>query len=109
MKDGVTITDAALAQIVVGAAEQVEGVRVDTAVEDGAVVPPYYDSLIAKLIVWDADRGAAIRRAVRALGELEVDGVPTTRETALEILQCDEFRSGEYSTTFLEERMAVVS
>ena len=85
------------------------GVRVDTAVEDGAVVPPFYDSLIAKLIVWDADRGAAIMRAVRALGELEVDGVPTTRETALEILQCDEFRSGEYSTTFLEERLALVS
>jgi len=85
------------------------GVRVDTAVEDGVVVPPFYDSLIAKLIVWDADRAATIKRAVRALGELEVEGVPTTRETALEILECDEFRSGDYSTTFLEERMAVAS
>src|SRR6266496_4282713 len=71
------------------------GVRVDTAVEDGAVVPPFYDSLIAKLIVWDADRGAAIRRALRALGELEVHGVPTTREVALEILQTDEFARSE--------------
>jgi acetyl-CoA carboxylase biotin carboxylase subunit len=85
------------------------GVRVDTAVEDGAVVPPYYDSLIAKVIVWDADRPAAIARAVRALGELEVDGVPTTREAALDILQTDEFESGDYSTAFLEERYAEVA
>jgi acetyl-CoA carboxylase biotin carboxylase subunit len=84
------------------------GVRVDTAVEDGSVVPPYYDSLIAKVIVWDADRPAAIARAVRALGELEVEGVPTTREAALEILQTEEFRSGEYSTAFLEARYAGV-
>jgi acetyl-CoA carboxylase biotin carboxylase subunit len=84
------------------------GVRVDTAVEDGSVVPPYYDSLIAKVIVWDSDRPAAISRAVRALGELEIEGVPTTRDAALEILQTDEFADGEYSTTFLEERYAEV-
>jgi acetyl-CoA carboxylase biotin carboxylase subunit len=84
------------------------GVRVDTAVEDGSVVPPYYDSLIAKVIVWDADRPAAIARAVRALGELEVEGVPTTRDAALEILQTEEFRRGEYSTAFLEARYAEV-
>ena len=83
------------------------GVRVDTHVEDGTVIPPYYDSLVAKVIVWDEDRPAAIARAVRALGELEVDGVPTTRELALEILQSDAFASGEYSTSFLEERAAV--
>ena len=80
------------------------GVRVDTAVEDGSVVPPYYDSLIAKLIVWDTDRRAAIARSVRALGELEIEGVPTTREAALDILQTDEFTSGEYTTAFLEDR-----
>ncbi len=85
------------------------GVRVDTAVEDGSVVPPYYDSLIAKVIVWDADRPSAISRALRALGELEVEGVPTTREAALEILQTDEFTSGEYSTSFLEERYAGIA
>jgi acetyl-CoA carboxylase, biotin carboxylase subunit len=83
------------------------GVRVDTALEDGAVIPPYYDSLVAKVIVWDEDRAAAIARAVRALGELVVEGVPTTRELALEVLQSDAFRSGEYSTSFLEERMAL--
>jgi acetyl-CoA carboxylase, biotin carboxylase subunit len=79
------------------------GVRVDTFVEDGAVIPPYYDSLIAKMIVRDDTRDAAIARALRALGELEVVGVPTTREAALEIIASDEFRSGEYSTSFLEE------
>ena len=77
--------------------------RVDTWVEDGTVVPPYYDSLIAKLIVWDADRPAAIARALRALGELEVRGVPTTREAAIDILRSEEFQRGDYSTTFLEE------
>jgi acetyl-CoA carboxylase biotin carboxylase subunit len=82
------------------------GVRVDTAVEDGSVVPPYYDSLIAKVIVWDADRPAAIARAVRALGELEVDGVPTTRDVALEILQSGRFAGGDYDTKFLEELYA---
>src|SRR5439155_10788297 len=62
------------------------GVRVDTHVEDGAVVPPYYDSLLAKLIVWDETRDAAIGRGIRALGELEVEGLPTTREVALDVL-----------------------
>ena len=86
------------------------GVRVDTAVEDGSVVPPYYDSLIAKVIVWDADRPAAIARAVRALRELEVDGVPTTRDAALEILDSPTFRSGEYHTGYLAEtELAAVS
>jgi acetyl-CoA carboxylase biotin carboxylase subunit len=84
-------------------------VRVDTAVEDGSVVPPYYDSLIAKVIVWDADRPSAIARAGRALGELQIDGVPTTREAALEILATDEFASGDYSTAFLEELYAEVA
>jgi len=85
------------------------GVRVDTSVEDGSVVPPYYDSLIAKVIVWDGDRPAAIARAVRALGELAVDGVPTTRDAALDILATDEFVSGDYSTAFLERRYAEVA
>jgi geranyl-CoA carboxylase alpha subunit len=79
------------------------GVRVDTFVEDGASIPPHYDSLIAKVIVCDDTRDAAIARALRSLGELDVLGVPTTREAALEIIASDEFRSGEYSTSFLEE------
>jgi acetyl-CoA carboxylase, biotin carboxylase subunit len=79
------------------------GVRVDTFVEDGSVIPPYYDSLIAKVIVHDDTRDMCIERARRVLRELDVRGVPTTREVALDILGSDEFQSGDYSTSFLEE------
>jgi acetyl-CoA carboxylase, biotin carboxylase subunit len=79
------------------------GVRVDTFVENGTVISPHYDSLIAKVIVRDESREAAIARAQRVLTELEVAGVPTTREAALDILASEEFRSGQYSTSFLEE------
>jgi len=79
------------------------GVRVDTFVEDGTVVPPHYDSLIAKIVVVDETRPAAIARALRALDELEVRGVPTTREAAIDILGSEQFRSGDYSTSFLED------
>jgi acetyl-CoA carboxylase biotin carboxylase subunit len=86
------------------------GIRLDTHVEEGSVISPYYDSLIAKLIVWDEDRHAAIERALRALGELELRGVPTTREAAMEILASETFRSGRYSTSFLDEtQLAAVS
>jgi acetyl-CoA carboxylase biotin carboxylase subunit len=86
------------------------GIRLDTHVEEGSVIPPYYDSLIAKAIVWDESRPLAIERTLRALGDLEVRGIPTTRDMAIEILGSEEFRSGEYSTSFLEEkRLAAVS
>jgi acetyl-CoA carboxylase biotin carboxylase subunit len=78
------------------------GVRVDTFVESGTVVPPFYDSLIAKLIVWDTTRDAAIARAERALRETVVEGVPTTRDLALGVLASEPFRSGDYSTSTLE-------
>jgi acetyl-CoA carboxylase biotin carboxylase subunit len=79
------------------------GVRVDTFAEEGSVIPPNYDSLIAKVIVRDDTRAAAIARARRVLTEFEIAGVPTTREVALDILDSPEFRSGQYSTSFLEE------
>jgi acetyl-CoA carboxylase biotin carboxylase subunit len=79
------------------------GVRVDTFVEDGTVISPYYDSMIAKLVVWDTGRDAAIDRAARVLSELVVEGVPTTRDLALSILASEEFRSGVYSTSTLAE------
>jgi acetyl-CoA carboxylase biotin carboxylase subunit len=79
------------------------GVRVDTAVEDGLEIPPFYDSLIAKVIVSDEDRPAALARAVRALEELVVEGIPTTRELALDVLRSDGFGSGAYSTGYLDE------
>jgi acetyl-CoA carboxylase biotin carboxylase subunit len=79
------------------------GVRLDTYLEEGSAISPYYDSLIGKLIVWAEDREAAIARGLRALGELELEGVPTTRALALEILGSDEFLGGAYSTSFLDE------
>jgi acetyl-CoA carboxylase biotin carboxylase subunit len=85
------------------------GVRVDTFVEPGTMIPPYYDSMIAKLIVWDADRGAAIARAERALHETAIEGVPTTRELALEVLGSEPFRTGDYSTSTLELLRAAVA
>jgi acetyl-CoA carboxylase, biotin carboxylase subunit len=77
--------------------------RVDTFVEDGTVIPPHYDSLIAKLLVWGDDRDRAVSRVLRALRELDVRGVPTTREVAMEVIASEAFRSGEYSTGYLEE------
>jgi acetyl-CoA carboxylase biotin carboxylase subunit len=79
------------------------GVRLDTHVEDGYRVPPHYDSLLGKLVVWDESRPEAIDRMLRALGELVLEGVPTTRELAIDILRSEEFASGRYSTSFLAE------
>jgi acetyl-CoA carboxylase, biotin carboxylase subunit len=85
------------------------GIRLDTHIEEGAVIPPYYDSLLAKLIVWDETRPLAIERGLRGLRELELRGIPTTRDVAAEILDSEEFRSGRYSTSFLDEkRLATV-
>ena len=77
------------------------GVRVDTAIRPGDEIPPFYDSMIAKVIVGDETRDAAIARAERALRELVVDGIPTTRDVALDVLGSEEFRSGAYSTSTL--------
>jgi acetyl-CoA carboxylase, biotin carboxylase subunit len=79
------------------------GVRLDTHLEEGYVVPPHYDSLLGKLVVWDETRPQAIERALRALGELVLEGVPTTRELAIDILRSEEFGSGRYSTDYLAE------
>jgi acetyl-CoA carboxylase biotin carboxylase subunit len=82
------------------------GVRLDTHVVEGARIPPFYDSLIAKLVVCDEDRPAAIARALRALGELELEGVATTRAFAAGVLASGAFASGDYSTSFLAEAHA---
>ena len=79
------------------------GIRLDTHVEAGTTIPPHYDSLIAKLTVWDADRPAAIARGVRALSELEIDGIATTRDFAMDVLRGDTFSSGDYTTSYLDE------
>ncbi len=82
------------------------GVRVDTHAYEGYTIPPFYDSLVGKLIVWAEDRPAALGRALRALQELELEGVPTTRELAMDILRNPDFVSGEYTTRFLERAEA---
>ena len=79
------------------------GVRIDTFVDEGTTITPYYDSMIAKLIVVDASRRLAIERARRALREFEIEGLATTRDVLYDILGSDEFRSGDYSTSFLDE------
>jgi len=85
------------------------GVRVDTHIYSGYTIPTFYDSLIAKLIVWDVDRPAAIMRALRALGELRVEGVPTTAPALAEVLAHPDFQSGDFSTGFLDAHRSELS
>jgi acetyl-CoA carboxylase biotin carboxylase subunit len=80
------------------------GVRVDSHLYAGYRVPPYYDSLLAKLIVHARDREAAIRRGLRALDEFAVSGLETTLPLHLAVLEDEEFRRGVVSTSFLSER-----
>jgi acetyl-CoA carboxylase biotin carboxylase subunit len=78
------------------------GVRFDSMLYPGYTIPPFYDSLLGKLIVWDEDRQAAINRLARALGELAIDGVPTTRELHLALAADPDVRAGRFDTTWLE-------
>ena len=81
------------------------GVRVSTPMRPGSVVPPFYDSLIAKIIVWDIDRPAALARARRALGELRIEGIRTTAPLIRELLSTPEVVDGDYDTGFVERRL----
>ena len=81
------------------------GVRFDSHVYTGYEIPPFYDSLIGKLIVWGEDRPAALRRMRRALSECAVIGVPTTIEFHLALLDRPEFQRGEVHTKFVEMEM----
>ncbi|MGK0741952.1 acetyl-CoA carboxylase biotin carboxylase subunit [Leucobacter sp. Z1108] len=80
-----------------------EGVRVDTYMHDGAVVPPYYDSLIAKIIVHAPTREAAIAKMVRVLERSSVKGISTTIELQLAILRDPVFSGEPITTKWLEE------
>lgn len=81
-------------------------VRVDSGYEAGNQVSPFYDSLLAKIIVWGDTREIALARARRALAEVEVHGVATTAEFLRSVIELPEFRQGQYHTTFLESWMA---
>ncbi|UUV06921.1 MULTISPECIES: acetyl-CoA carboxylase biotin carboxylase subunit [Ruegeria] len=82
------------------------GVRMDSALYDGYSIPPYYDSLIAKLIVQGRDRAEALARLERALGELIVDGIDTTVPLFHALLQEPDLRSGDYNIHWLERWLA---
>ena len=78
------------------------GVRVDSAVYPGYVIPPYYDSMVAKLIVHAPTREEAIKKMERALNEYVIEGVHTTIPFHLKVLQHPAFISGDFNTKFLE-------
>lgn len=78
------------------------GVRVDTHVYSGYTVPPYYDSMIAKLIVTAATREAAIKRMRRALGEFHIEGIKTTIPLQSKIITTSDFQQGNYDITWVE-------
>jgi len=79
------------------------GVRVDTFIYEGYEVPPFYDSLIGKLIVWAEDRNKAVKRMHRALSEFRVDGIKTTVPFHMKVFQNDLFVKGDIDTHFLED------
>ena len=82
------------------------GIRVDTAAYPGYRVPPFYDSLIAKLIVWAESRADAIGRTEAALEAFEVDGIATTIPFSLELLADSAVRAGSYDVALVERRLA---
>ena len=79
------------------------GVRVDSHIYHGYTIPPYYDSLIAKLIVWGKDRNHAIARGRRALEEFIIEGIKTTIPFHLQVLEDPRFISGNFDTGFLDK------
>jgi len=79
------------------------GVRIDSHIYPGYQVPPHYDSLLGKLIVWGNDRPEAIARALRALDEFIIDGVKTTIPFHQWVLEHPKFNSGDVSTHFIED------
>lgn len=81
------------------------GVRMDSFVYPDYVIPPYYDSLIGKLIVWGKDRDTAIKRMKRALRECAITGVPTTINFHRKILENPEFLAGNVYTNFVEKNI----
>ncbi|KFZ37938.1 pyruvate carboxylase subunit A [Shewanella mangrovi] len=78
------------------------GVRTDTAIYTGYVIPPYYDSMCLKLVVWSLNWEDALDRSLRALDDMRLQGVKTTATYYQQILRNEEFRTGEFNTSFVE-------
>jgi acetyl-CoA carboxylase biotin carboxylase subunit len=81
------------------------GVRVDDFIYSGYKVPPFYDSMIAKIIVTGEDRLSCLDRMIRALNETVIEGIQTNKELHLDILKDESFRGNNYSTNFLAQKM----
>ena len=79
------------------------GIRVDTAVYNDYAIPPYYDSMIAKIIVYDKDRRSAIRKMISALGEVAIEGVKTNVDFLYELLNQPDFQEGNITPDFIPQ------
>ncbi|UTD56358.1 acetyl-CoA carboxylase biotin carboxylase subunit [Halomonas sp. MS1] len=77
------------------------GIRMDSHLVSGYKIPPYYDSMIGKLICWGTDRNEAIIRMTRALSEMKVEGVKTTASFHSELINSESFKSGDFNTAFV--------
>ena len=77
------------------------GIRVDDFIYSGYKVSPFYDSMIAKIIVWAPEREKALNRMYRALDEMVIEGIKTNKSLHMEIIQDEDFRGNNYSTSFL--------
>ncbi len=82
------------------------GVRIDSSVYEGYTIPPFYDSMIAKIIVYGTTRNEAIAKMKRALEELVVDGVETNRDFLFDIIRNPDFIRGNFDTSFIEKMMS---
>ena len=78
------------------------GTRFDTGYESGDEISQYYDNLVGKLVVWGRDRDTAIRRALRSIGELKIEGVATTIPADIAILEAEAFQNNTHSTNWVE-------
>ena len=83
-----------------------KGIRIDSAVYSGYTIPPYYDSMIAKVIVWAKNRTEAIRKMQSALGEVIIEGIDTNVDYQYEILENPDFQSGNTDVEFIERMEA---
>lgn len=77
------------------------GVRIDSAIYEGYQIPPNYDSMLVKVITYDRDRKTAIRKMIRALDEMKIEGVRTNLEFQYDILHQKDFREGNFTTDFI--------
>ena len=81
------------------------GVRIDSSIYDGYTIPPYYDSMLAKIIVFGNTRNEAIAKMKRALEELVIDGIETNRDFLFEIIKNPDFIRGNFDTSFIEKML----